>query len=188
MCSSYRASSALYSGLSIFYGGFAVDLVDDVSLAPRHRTRATYRDTGVAHGPTNLCLTREQRVGNPIGDDLAVAILVGWYLHIEVVAGSPTPQWEESVTREVLLHPRKEVVEVRSKEAIQGHRHSIREDEQANGRRGQIGQQVLSNPLANASKSLKRLCSRRTGSQRPRGINHSYGPQIGLYTHQRQAH
>src|SRR5919107_2717304 len=129
------------------------------SLAPRHRARAAYRDTGVAHGPASLCLTREQRVGDPIGDDLAVAILVGWHLHIEVVACSPTPQWEESVAREVLLQSRKEVVEVRSKEAIQGHRHSIREDKQADGRRGQIGQQVLGNPLANGAKSLKRLCS-----------------------------
>src|ERR687897_1333496 len=122
-----------------FCGGFTVYLVDDVSLGARHLPLATYWDQAVAHGPTSLCLTREQSVGDTIGDDLVVAVLIGWRPRIEVVACSPAPQWEESVAWKTLLQPCKEVIEVRLKEAIDRHRDSIREDKQANGVSGQVG-------------------------------------------------
>ena len=70
-------------------------------------------------------LAREQRVGDPIGDDFVVAILVSWLLQIEVVASSATPQWEEPLAREIPFQPRKEVIEVVYA--------PVRKDEQADG-------------------------------------------------------
>jgi hypothetical protein len=59
----------------------------------------TYWDTAVACSPTSLCLTCEQRVGDPIGDDFVVAILMSWCPKIEVIAGSPTPERKEPLGR-----------------------------------------------------------------------------------------
>src|SRR5215207_10747494 len=94
-------------------------------MGARHFALATYWDQAVAHGPTSLSLAREQRVRDPIGDYFVVTVLIGWFPKIVVVAGSPTPHWEEPVTRELLFQPCKEVLEVV--------RTPIREDEQANG-------------------------------------------------------
>jgi hypothetical protein len=76
--------------LEYFCGRFTVDLVDDVSLGPRHYALAPYWDTAVADGPGSLRFAREQSVGEPTGDDFVIAILVGWFLQTEVVASSPT--------------------------------------------------------------------------------------------------
>jgi hypothetical protein len=85
----------------------------------------------VAYSPTSLRFTREQSVGDPISYDFVVTILISWCPKIEVVAGSPTPEREEPLAREISFQPCKEVIEVRCKEAIDGHRDSVREDEQA---------------------------------------------------------
>src|SRR5215207_6399302 len=98
--------------LEHFYGRFTVYLVDDVALGARHLPLAAYRDHAVTDSPTSLCLTREQRVGDPVGDDFVVAILIGWLLEIEVVASSSTPEWEEPLPWKASLQPRKEVIEV----------------------------------------------------------------------------
>jgi hypothetical protein len=66
----------------------------------------------VADSPGSLRLAREQTVGDPIVDDLVVATLVGRLPQIEVVAGSPAPDWQEPLAREIPLQPRKEVVDV----------------------------------------------------------------------------
>src|SRR5215208_2170240 len=99
--------------LEHFCGCFTVDLVDDVALGACHLPLAAYRGHAVTYSPTSLCLTREQRVGDPIGDDFVVAILIGWRRPIiEVGASSPTPHWVEPLPWEVSLQPRKEVIEV----------------------------------------------------------------------------
>ena len=79
----------------------------------------------MADGPGSVRLAREQRVGDTIGDDFVVAILVGWLLQSDGVAGSPTSQWEEPLAREIPFQPRKEVVEVVYA--------PVRKDEQADG-------------------------------------------------------
>src|SRR5215204_7484413 len=94
-------------------------------MGARHFALATYWDQAVAHGPTSLSLAREQRVRDPIGDYFVVTVLIGWFPPIEVVAGSPTPDREEPVAREIPLQPCKEGLEIVSE--------PIREDEQANG-------------------------------------------------------
>src|SRR5919112_1899332 len=43
--------------LKYLYGGFAVDLVDDVSFRARHYALASYRHQAVAYSPTRLCFT-----------------------------------------------------------------------------------------------------------------------------------
>src|ERR671933_1535551 len=75
--------------LEHFYGGFSVDLVDDVLLGARHLPLASYGDQAVAESPGSLRLSPEQRVRDPVGDDLVVAILVGWRPHI--VKSVPAP-------------------------------------------------------------------------------------------------
>src|SRR3712207_9292519 len=98
--------------LEYFYGGFVVYLVDDVAFRAGHLALSPYRDHGVAYSPTSLRFTREQRVGDPTGDDFVVAILMRWLPHIEVAASSPTPHWEEPLAREIFLQPGKEVIKV----------------------------------------------------------------------------
>src|SRR5918997_1174256 len=95
-------------------------------MGARHFALASYWDQAVAHGPTSLCVTREQRVRVPVGDYFVVTVLIRWLLQIEVVvAGSPTPEREEPVTRELLFQPCNEVIKVV--------REPSREDEQADG-------------------------------------------------------
>jgi hypothetical protein len=87
----------------------------------------------VAYSPTSLCLTREQRVGDPVSDDFVIAILISWRRKIiEVIAGSPTPQWEEPLARQIFFQPCKEVINkvVRWNDEVFN---PIREDEQPNG-------------------------------------------------------
>src|SRR5688572_30075630 len=43
----------------------------------------------MADGPGRTRLAREQSVGDCVGYDLVVAILVGWLPQIEVIAGTP---------------------------------------------------------------------------------------------------
>src|SRR5215211_6494864 len=100
-------------------------------MGARHLTLAPYRDQAMAHGPTSLCFAREQRVGDPIGDYFVVTVLIGWLPKNGVVAGSPTPHWEEPVTRELLFQPCKEVIKVGANTYYVSE--PIREDEQANG-------------------------------------------------------
>src|SRR3712207_8443405 len=45
--------------------------------------------------PYTTLFRSEQRVGDPIGDDFSVTILIGWFLQIEVVARSPAPERED---------------------------------------------------------------------------------------------
>src|SRR5215208_4159073 len=75
--------------LEHFYSWFIIDLVDDVPFRTRHYTLPPYRHQAVADGPTSLCLTREQRVGDPTGDDFIIAVLIGRPDRIEIIAGSP---------------------------------------------------------------------------------------------------
>src|SRR5215208_5935103 len=133
--------------LEYFCGGFTVDLVDDVALGSRHLPLTTYWDTTMADGPTSLCRTREQGVGDPSGNDFVVAILIGRLHHIEVIVSSPAPKWEELAAREVFFQPCKQVIKVAhcNPEVTA----SIREDEQANGVSRQVGEQVLGYPLPN---------------------------------------
>src|SRR5215218_11468810 len=101
-------------------------------MGARHFALATYWDQAVAHGPTSLSLAREQRVRDPLGDYFVVTVLIGWFpKKIVVVAGSPTPHWEEPVTRELLFQPCKEVIKV-DRLAPQVSE-PIREDDQADG-------------------------------------------------------
>src|SRR5215207_9492133 len=126
--------------LQYFSGGFTAYLVDDVPLRARHFALATYRDQAVADGPGRSRPAREQSVRDPVGDDLVVTILVGWLPQLEVVAGSPAPDREEPLAREIFFQPRKEVVDVV--------REPIGEDKQSDGVSRQVGQQVLGYPLS----------------------------------------
>jgi hypothetical protein len=63
----------------------------------------------VADSPGSLRLAREQSVGDPIGDDLVVAILVGRLPQIEVIAGSPAPDWQEPLAWEIPSSPAKKL-------------------------------------------------------------------------------
>src|SRR5919112_5308379 len=123
--------------LEHFYGWFTVYLVDDVAFRAGHLALATYRDHGMAYSPTRLHLTREQRVGDPTGDDFAVTILMGRLPVSEFAAGSPTPHWKEPLAREIPLQARKEVIEVVP--CIPEVNTPIREDEQSNGLSRQVG-------------------------------------------------
>jgi hypothetical protein len=105
--------------------------VDDVTFRAGHYALSPYRDHGVAYSPTRLCLTREQGVGDPTGDDFVVAILMRWLPVIEFGVSSPTPHWEEPLTRQIFLQPHKEVIKVAPCKAELDA--PIREDEQANG-------------------------------------------------------
>src|SRR5919107_5684948 len=124
--------------LEHFCGCFTVDLVDDVALGACHLPLAAYRGHAVTYSPTSLCLTREQRVGDPIGDDFVVAILISWRRPIiEVGVSSPTPHWEESLARQIFFQPCKEVIDkvLRWNGEVS---EPIREDKQANGVSGQV--------------------------------------------------
>src|SRR5918993_641497 len=98
--------------LEYFCGGFIVYLVDDVAFRAGHLALAPYRDHAVAYSPTSLRFTREQGVGDPTGDDFVIAILMRWLPPTAGLISSPTPHWEESLAREILFQPRKEVIEV----------------------------------------------------------------------------
>jgi hypothetical protein len=91
----------------------------------------------VADGPGSMCFTREQGVGDPISYDFVVAVLIGWLPRAEVVASSPTPQWEEALAQEIFFQPCKEVIDKVldwNYEVFD----PIREDEQSNGIGGQV--------------------------------------------------
>jgi hypothetical protein len=80
----------------------------------------------VTDGPGTLHLSREQRVGDPTGDDFVIAILIRSPLRIEIIAGSPTLEWKEPLAWEIFFQPCNEVFERQGDEPV-------REDEQADG-------------------------------------------------------
>src|SRR5215207_1648725 len=135
--------------LEHFYGRFIVYLVYDVASGTRHYALAPYWDHAVAYSPTSLCLTREQGVGDPTGDDFVIAILMRWLPPTAGLISSPTPHWEEALAREILFQPRKEVIKVVPRNAEVNA--PIREDEQANGLSSKVGEQLLGYPLSHGT-------------------------------------
>jgi hypothetical protein len=63
-------------------------------LGARHRPFTTDRDIADTDGPASLGLTREQRVRDPIGSDLVIAVLI-CLAERDVVGGCPAPEWED---------------------------------------------------------------------------------------------
>src|SRR5215203_206073 len=138
--------------LEHFYSRFTVYLVDDVAFGAGHLTLTPDRDTAVAYSPTSLCLTREQRVGDPTGDDFVVAVLIGRLPHTEIVVSTPTPHWEEPLAREGFVEPCKHVIKVAHCNAEVTA--PIREDEQANGLRRKVGEQIVGYLLPNGTRVI----------------------------------
>ena len=63
-------------------------------MGARHRPFTTDRDIADTDGPASLGLTREQRVRDPIGSDLVIAVLI-CLAERDVVGGCPAPEWED---------------------------------------------------------------------------------------------
>jgi hypothetical protein len=121
--------------LEHFQGRPSIYLVDDVSSGGRHYALATDRHIADAESRDWLGLAREQGVRNSIGSDLVIAVLVSLHQR-EVVTGSP-PQIGSSGGPLLAL-----------RRIHRSSRGSIREDEQAQGIRTQIGREALGDTLA----------------------------------------